>query len=104
MFENTLEKIINLDEVLSVSYEGHKDKLNQLITEVEEILISNFGIVPPWEMDHLNAARSHINSNWLKAALSEIHNSIVVSSYNDEEYWGGYNYNEKNPKIGVRRK
>ena len=104
MFENTLDKIIDLNKVLSVSYEGHKNKVNQVITEVEQILIENFGIVPPWEMKNLNAARSHINSNWLKAALCEVNNAIVVSSYNDDEYWGGYNYTEKNPQIGVRRK
>jgi hypothetical protein len=86
-------KQLNLD--LNNSYENHQESLRLLIADVENYLIKNYGIVAPWEAKELSAAKNFTDSNWLKAAIQAIAMALIVSEYNDDEYWGGFRYTNR---------
>lgn len=103
MFYELWEKVIDLDEALSQGYDNYQKDILYLIEDLEDALHEEFGQVPAWEESLLGAARSHINSNFLKAALNAISTAMEVSQYSDEEYWGGYRYTNPRAEI-VNRK
>jgi len=103
MFNDLLGKLEKLDLKLSRGYENHHEATQLLITESENYLMSEYGMVAPWEAKELEAAKNFVSSNWLKAATQAIAIALVVSEYADDEYWGAYTYANKDAIRTSRR-
>lgn len=103
MFNDILGKLEKLDLKLTRGYENNQEATRLLIAEAEYYLNYEYGMIPPWEAKELEAAKSFANSNWLKAATQAIAIALVVSEYDEEEYWGGYTYTNKDAARSPRR-
>jgi|GEM_PF-2374720 hypothetical protein len=103
MFNELLGKLEKLDLKLSRGYEGHQEATRSLILEAEKYLIAEYGVVASWETKELEAAKYFTDSNWLKAATQAIAIALVVSEYDDEEYWGGFIHSNKDAQRTPRR-
>lgn len=103
MFNDLLGKLEKLDLKLSRGYENHQEATHSLILETEKYLIAEYGMVAPWEIKELEAAKNFVSANWLKAATQAIANALVVSEYSDDEYWGCYSYTNRDVKRTTRR-
>ncbi len=103
MFNDLLGKLENLDLKLTRGYENHQEATHLLIAEAEYYLKYEYGMIAPWEAKELEAAKKFVDSNWLKAATQAIAIALVVSEYDDEEYWGGYTYANKDAIRTPRR-
>ena len=103
MFNDILEKLEKLDLKLTRGYENNQEATRLLIAEAEYYLNYEYGMIPPWEAKELEAAKNFTDSNWLKAATQAIAIALVVSEYDDEEYWGGYTYTNKDAARTQRR-
>jgi hypothetical protein len=99
MFDELWDRVIDLDEALSQGYDNRQEDLLYLIEDLEDALHETYGQVPPWEKYLLGTARSHVESNFLKAALNAVSTAMEVSQYSNEEYWGAYKYT--NPRAQV---
>lgn len=103
MFNDLLGKLEKLDLKLSRGYDDHQEATHALIMDAEKYFMTEYGMVAPWEAKELEAAKNFTDSNWLKAATQAIANALVVSEYNDDEYWGGYTYTNRDTKRTARR-
>lgn len=103
MFNDILDKLEKLDLKLTRGYENHQETTRLLIAEAEYYLNYEYGMIAPWEAKELEAAKNFTDSNWLKAATQAIAIALVVSEYDDEEYWGGYTYTNKDAIRTPRR-
>lgn len=88
---------------MSQGYENNRESVLYLIEDLEDFFHEEYGQVPPWEKSLLIAARSHVQSNFLKAALNAISTALEVSQYPNEEYWGGYKYTNPRAQVVDRR-
>jgi hypothetical protein len=103
MFDDLWDRVVDLDEALSQGYDHHQKDLLYLIEDLEDAFHERYGQVPPWEKNLLGAARSHVQSNFLKAALNAVSTAMEVSQYSNDEYWGGYKYTNPRARIVVRK-
>lgn len=103
MFDELWDRVIDLDEALSQGYENHQEDLLYLIDDLEDAFHEAFGQVPPWEKNLLGAAKSHLQAQFLKAALNAVSTAMEVSQYANEEYWGAYKYNNPRAQLVDRK-
>lgn len=103
MFNDLLGKLEKLDLKLSRGYENHQEATRALIMDAEKYFMTEYGMIAPWEMRELEAAKNFTDSNWLKAATQAITNALIVSEYSDDEYWGGHTYTNRDAKRTTRR-
>ena len=102
ILNDLLEKLRKLDLILDHSYENNYDSTLSLIIETERYLINKYGMIAPWEEKELQAAKSFLKSNWLKASTQATATALIVSEYSDDEYWGGYTYINRGAKRTLR--